>query len=378
MKSRSGTTFFAALSIACAALILYAYLLMNYYVLGGAGGRTTAASGEELSASSLVFLAEAPPPLGAAPLDCPSFLSSVSSKQRLDVVDPNGGRMYARLTTTSPPFFMSMHEESFDEVRFEIFRSGAYYERVMTEAFAEILKEDRALPDRRVLDVGGNIGWFTFLAASLDYHVDVFEPNLVNGLRICEAMKLNELVGRTEGELARQTASESSVVNYYPFGVGSVDESKTFYVPTGSNPGVGSYIKFDQSIAVDVGVVTLDKIAEDKGWFKSRPAIAILKIDVEGFEPQAIEGALRLLRSGMVENIFMESRNGDDEAVSKSMYDSITEAGFRLHKYGGWAGPDKLFGGGPASDGGKSTSHFLDQLRAAMPAQSINLWWKLQ
>ena len=42
-----------------------------------------------------------------------------------------------------------------------------------------------------VLDVGGNIGWYTLVAASLCYRVVTFEPNIINNIRLCESLPMN-------------------------------------------------------------------------------------------------------------------------------------------------------------------------------------------
>ena len=53
--------------------------------------------------------------------------------------------------------------------------------------------------------------------------------------------------------------------------------------------------------------VTLDAFAEQRGWFDTDKhkdlSIPILKLDVEGKEPMIIEGAQKLLRSGIVKNV---------------------------------------------------------------------------
>ena len=69
--------------------------------------------------------------------------------------------------------------------------------------------------------------------------------------------------------------------------------------------------------------VTLDSLATQWGWIQQGTTtttdhdnknesmkwkIVILKLDVEGKEPQIIEGARQLLQSGRVENILTEFR----------------------------------------------------------------------
>jgi hypothetical protein len=79
-------------------------------------------------------------------------------------------------------------------------------------------------------------------------------------------------------------------------------------------------------------LVSLDKFAEEQGWFdrpKGEFEVTLLKIDVEGKEPQVIMGAPKLLASGLVKNVLTEGRRFG----RKNLFDSLVvlfEAGFTL------------------------------------------------
>lgn len=69
--------------------------------------------------------------------------------------------------------------------------------------------------------------------------------------------------------------------------------------------------------------VTLDDLAREHGWLRPMvpgASIALLKIDVEGAEPQVFAGAKALLRSRNVKNILAELRD-----YSKPPASHITE-----------------------------------------------------
>jgi FkbM family methyltransferase len=55
---------------------------------------------------------------------------------------------------------------------------------------------------------------------------------------------------------------------------------------------------------ISVRVQTLDKVSQEKSWNK----IDLLKIDVEGFELEALQGAERLLRQKKIRSILAECR----------------------------------------------------------------------
>jgi hypothetical protein len=105
-------------------------------------------------------------------VDCDKLLVDVHSGQS-PIRDPNEGKVYARYTVTDPGFYFSAHNEKYDKIRYEIIGNGNYYETVLTETFASILRA--SAPNARVVDVGANSGWFSLLSASLGHHVDAFE-----------------------------------------------------------------------------------------------------------------------------------------------------------------------------------------------------------
>ena len=51
-----------------------------------------------------------------------------------------------------------------------------------------------------------------------------------------------------------------------------------------------------------VPVVTLDEFPP----FEALPSIQLIKIDVEGYEPNVFDGMTKLLKAGRVKNIFCE------------------------------------------------------------------------
>ena len=107
--------------------------------------------------NATAIMSDPPPPMGTnfIPVQCDSLQPPIG--------DPNGGRSYARTTDTNPSFWVSLHNETFDRTRWAIMIYGYYYEQKEAEAFHIILQERSG----RVLDVGGNIGYFTLKSASM-------------------------------------------------------------------------------------------------------------------------------------------------------------------------------------------------------------------
>jgi hypothetical protein len=111
------------------------------------------------------------------PIFCQEFIDEAKSGtyRGRQVIDPNlkKGR-FTRQTTTEHPFWISIHNKEFDNVRWGIYENGYYYERALGKIWTDILRE--ASPGSRVLDVGYVALRFTFLQllCSVLYHLLLF------------------------------------------------------------------------------------------------------------------------------------------------------------------------------------------------------------
>jgi len=226
----------------------------------------------------------------------------------------------------------------------------------------------------RVLDVGGNIGFFSLLsAANGPVTVDTFEPNPKNQLRMCESLLLNHWHSEYDSSF-HGDSKKVSRVNLNPYGVGRKEGVFSFMEHV--NPGQGTMVEeTGVKNATALNVLTLDNFARERGWFESRPDIAILKVDVEGMEYSVMEGAMELFQAKLVRNVFMEvSARSDEEATAnKPSLIMLKNAGYMLHKVGGWLGPDENLTF-PQDD---NLADRILQLTIAEKAKQLNLWWKL-
>ena len=308
------------------------------------------------------------------PVSCNVILEKTRLR-RLDTEDPNHGELHGKQVETDPKFWISLHNKDFDVTRWGIFETGHYYEKALTVAFQNVLQE--ASTGSRILDVGGNIGYFTLLSAAHGpaVKIDTFEPNAKNRLRLCESLHLNHWHSEYDSPIQSGiTNEEQPQVNLYPYGVGS--QEGLFHFEEHPNPGMG---KFTNRPANDNStsfrVISLDSFAKERGWFDSHPDIAILKVDVEGSEYSVIEGAKELLASGLVKNIFMEvsARTKREMHVNLPALNALSEAGYKLHKIGGFRGPNQEVPFPQDANLAKSI------MKAALDerAKQLNLWWTL-
>lgn len=148
------------------------------------------------------------------------------------------------------------------------------YEPGTYRIFNEILR-----PRMTVVDLGANIGFYTLLAAKLvgpegriyafeasPDNFEVLEENIrLNGYD--NVIAVNKAVLNREGVVKLWTCAEDSA-------------SHTLF----RNPG-------SSDIAVEVEAITLDSYFEEIGW----PCIDLIKMDIEGAEPFALEGMNELI-----------------------------------------------------------------------------------
>ena len=95
--------------------------------------------------------------------------------------------------------------------------------------------------------------------------------------------------------------------------------------------GVGLAGLKQEGYPVSVPIVTLDGLIEERPHLAERPVL--IKIDVEGFEPQVIDGAAQLLESGRVKAIIWEKGRAFDSEPGFSemaaMLTRLESLGFR-------------------------------------------------
>jgi FkbM family methyltransferase len=252
-------------------------------------------------------------PEGVRPISCQDVRARV---QRAEWTDPNHGILYARNLVTDPHFRMAVHAQSYDNVRWKsIYLKGEYYETLVHQRFVHILQNAKS--SQLVIDVGMNIGYYTMLSATLGHNVIGFEINPANLIRVCESLDVNQM---------DDSGSASSPVAIFQRGVSNVnDQILRLVIP--SNPGQARLVTTttttgsssngsdDGAAATTAGAadtvttITLDAFATAYNWWETRPSIALLKIDVEGLEPEIILGAEQLLKTGLVQHVVTEFRD---------------------------------------------------------------------
>lgn len=145
-----------------------------------------------------------------------------------------------------------------------------------------------------VIDVGANIGLFSvFLSREVGPkgRLYAFEPALNNYWRMLENLTLNRCMNVTPFQQAISNKQGLATMNIFPEGYGAWN--------TFGKPVFGKV----KSVAKEkVRIVTLDGFCEKNNLKK----IKFLKLDVEGYEFDALEGARELLATNRIKYISFE------------------------------------------------------------------------
>jgi FkbM family methyltransferase len=144
--------------------------------------------------------------------------------------------------------------------------------------------------DIYIIDVGGNVGWYSFLLGKYGYKIITFEPSQINFYILSKNYCLNKGLNIT-------------LINKGLF----PEEKKCFIHSPKDNIGNGliSCNKKPDEKNVNNGGIILTKLSNYIPFFMNKN-LALIKIDIEGSEGKAIESGIELLTEYHVPFIFME------------------------------------------------------------------------
>ncbi len=160
------------------------------------------------------------------------------------------------------------------------------FERAQQRFIRSIVKEGDT-----VVDAGANIGIYTMLCSRLvgpSGSVHAFEPSPAAYDRLEEHVRMNGLANVRTNRLAlgnKETELELNVADDHGF--------SSFGVPAGGVAG---------RYRVRVPVTTLDAYCSEMGI----TAVALAKIDVEGFELHVLRGAGKMIQRGALHTMVIE------------------------------------------------------------------------
>jgi FkbM family methyltransferase len=141
-----------------------------------------------------------------------------------------------------------------------------------------------------IIDVGGNVGWYTILLGKLGYNVITFEPLKMNYYILNKNYCLNKEINAT-------------LINkgLYP------EEKRCYIYSPEDNIGNGITNCNEKILenSVNNGEIILTKLSNYISYFWNKN-LAMIKMDIEGLEGKAFESGIELITNYHVPFIFME------------------------------------------------------------------------
>ncbi|PZV18669.1 MAG: FkbM family methyltransferase [Leptolyngbya sp.] len=156
------------------------------------------------------------------------------------------------------------------------------HEASVTKVFKQYMK-----PNLRFIDIGANLGYYSLLVASQcpNSKIYSFEPDLKNFQLFSSSITYNQFQDRIQA-YCLAVGSENKIITISDLGNNSNSGARF----TGDNKEVlRPYIHGENPYFREVEAVQLDSFLPD---FK----IDLVKIDIEGYEPFAIQGMFNIIK----------------------------------------------------------------------------------
>ena len=171
------------------------------------------------------------------------------------------------------------------------------------------------------LDVGANIGWFSILAAHAvgpEGRVYAFEPREEIHRRLVQSVAANKFEERCHVERAALGAAAS--------------ETELAWIPSERNPGHS----FFAPQVLPEGAELLGRVpVRTINSLNISPPVRVVKIDVEGAEPQVLDGARGLIardRPILLLEIFPQWLRTVSNVTPETLLASLRETGYRVFR----------------------------------------------
>ncbi len=167
------------------------------------------------------------------------------------------------------------------------------HEEATTKLFKDLVN-----PGDVIIDLGANIGYFTLLAAKLvgpRGKIFAFEPEPLNFRYLVKNIKINKLgnVSAFQKAVSNKEGYTDLFVCGYDSGHHTINQESGIEAYRRSRSGETRKIKIE--------TVTLDNFLREK-----TTAVNVMKVDIEGAENLALEGARRILEQNRSIKIFLE------------------------------------------------------------------------
>lgn len=163
------------------------------------------------------------------------------------------------------------------------------------------------------LDAGANIGFFTLLmahCAGREGRVAAFEPNPITVERLRHSLQLNNL----------------SNIDVVPKAVAQQAGTTEFYLATEpEKSGISPVVDITPIQKIEVETISLDEYVASQEW----PRVDIIKIDIEGYDCQALLGAKEII-TRFHPVITFEFSYSTDPSLAAAAFELLLGSGYTL------------------------------------------------
>jgi len=186
------------------------------------------------------------------------------------------------------------------------------YEPPQTAWFRQCL-----CPGDTIIDIGASFGYFTTLGAALvgrTGKVFAFEPSPVASKTLENAI--------TDSMIQNVTLTKAAV--------GKKNGTVSLFMPTTRYVHSPSVMQSDPSfVPIHVPVIALDHFQP----LENVAQVKLVKIDVEGYEPNVLDGMENLIKARRIENIICEFNSfwlGRNSTTSKQLLERFLDLGYHI------------------------------------------------
>jgi FkbM family methyltransferase len=183
-----------------------------------------------------------------------------------------------------------------------------YFEKGILNLFKKELKKDDTF-----LDIGANIGQHSLYASHFANQVYAFEP-------------IQKIYDQFLKSVEKNQIKNIQVFNY---GIGKEEKKMPIY-GTASNMGASTVFKVpEKKFIQEVNIVPLDELLQSKNINK----VDFIKIDVEGYEWEVLQGAQKTIKQNKPKMIIEFSPhiyNKVDVSISENIYNFLLQNGYTL------------------------------------------------
>jgi len=180
-----------------------------------------------------------------------------------------------QLTASVQPLGLAVRAYTKDVMGRHLYKRGVHESVLSTWVLRHLPLRDDAV----VLDIGANLGWYSLLLARRfpRARIHAFEPEPRNLALLRDNLQQNGITNVTVHAVA--VAERSGTMKFFPY--------------PDKNMGRHSLVPMDGLSPIDVQVVAIDDFLRDRR-IDARD-VGFVKIDVEGYELPALQGATSLL-----------------------------------------------------------------------------------